>query len=196
MNNDELDQMLKSACVPERGEDFWNAFPSSVTMALRRRVETDSREASSQVRHRKWTYAAWGVGLAAACLVACFALGVWRGANGEGSSGATADARKYYREIERLFPNQVRAIVFDRQGAHLVLADRADVPGSPALFVKICGINGCERVVTFSGQQIQFEGEKYEVLADEKGGVILVGDKRVWAGGMASGPVKIEAQVL
>lgn len=195
MNNEELDRLLKSARVPEREPEFWSDFPRSVTAAIRRGAAT-SRTDVPERSSRKWAYAAWGFGLAAACVVISLALGVWRGNNSGVATSTMAEAKTYYREIEKLFPNQVRAIVFDRQGAHLVLADHADVPGSPALFVKICGANDCERVITFSGQEFQFEGKQYEVLADEAGRVMLVGDNRVWSGDEAAGSIKIEARLL
>jgi hypothetical protein len=95
-----------------------------------------------------------------------------------------------------MFPNQVQAIVFDKNGPRLVLADHANVPRSTPYYLKICATSGCEELVTFSGQQVQFNGEKYEVLADGKGQIILLGKSRVLAETASSGPVRVEARPI
>jgi hypothetical protein len=107
--------------------------------------------------------------------------------------------RKYFREIEALFPNQLQAIVFEQQGTHLVLAGEPNLPTSPPLYLKICGPKGCQRFVTFSGQQIRVNGDICDVLADGRGGVLLVGRNLVWSSDQAtasSGPYRIEARIL
>jgi hypothetical protein len=81
----------------------------------------------------------------------------------------------------------------------LVLADRADVPDSPPLFVKICDGKNCSSLVTFSGQEVEVDGQKITVLADANGGIILAGNQFVWS---STGPnrlhdgLKIEAKCL
>ena len=195
MNNDELEQLLKSARVPGREDDYWKDFPRTVTASIRRKAaaERGTQEAPGL---RLWLRPVWGIGVAVACMVIAVVLITWKQSDARKPIGALAEEQKYYREIERLFPNQVRAIVFDRQGPHLVLADKAEVPGASPLFVRICGMKGCERVVTFSGQEIQFEGEKYEILADKNGRVMLVGDSRILTEGETSGPITVRSQML
>src|SRR5204863_8410284 len=90
-------------------------------------------------------------------------------------------AEQYYREIEALFPNQVSAIVFDQQGPRLVLSENANVPTSPALFLKICGTKGCQRFITFSGQQIRINGELCDVLLARNGAIIVSGQELFWS---------------
>jgi hypothetical protein len=105
------------------------------------------------------------------------------------------EAQKYFHEIEGLFPNQLQAIVLDQTGARLVLSPAADVPRSPPLYLRICGPDGCQRFVTFSGQQIRVNGEACEVLVDRRGRVLLVGRDTVWSGSDPSGktgPYRIE----
>ena len=97
-------------------------------------------------------------------------------------------ARKYFQEIETLFPGQVQAIVFDQQGSHLVLAEHSNVPADSPLYLKICGPKGCQNYVTFSGQQIHFNGETCEVLLDRHGNVLLVGPQ--WVLSTAGAPTK------
>jgi hypothetical protein len=135
----------------------------------------------------------------AVCVLLGFALGFWQGYHSALPEPQLAQARKCFQEIEGLFPNQVRAIVFDQQHSRLVLSEQADVPTSPPLYVKICGPHGCVSYVTFSGQQIRVNGDVFEVLVDRQGGVLLVGRDMVWSSDRAqarSGPYRIEAKPL
>lgn len=195
MKPDELDELLKSARVPDRSGEYWENFSRDVTSQIRRR-DASARGEWLTSRGVKWRVAAWGIGLAVVCGLLGLHSGFWRGRDAGIDSGQMAEVKKYYREIEALFPNQVRAIVFDQQGPHLVLSERADIPKSPALFLKICGPKGCESLVTFSGQNIKVNGEQFEVLADAQGKVIVVGNNRVWAGGDNSGPIRIQSKPL
>jgi hypothetical protein len=95
--------------------------------------------------------------------------------------GSVAQVQKCYREIEAMFPNQVQAIIFDEAGSRIVLAEKPGVPDSTPLYLRICGPQGCQQVVTFSGQEIQVNGENWEVLTDAAGNVLLVGNKFVWS---------------
>jgi hypothetical protein len=195
MKPEELDEFLKSARTPNRPAEYWDDFPRQVTTALRRGRGMDEQTERAAQRPFKQRFA-WGLALAGVFVVIGFALGFWRGRDLSINAGQLAEVKKYYGEIEALFPNQVRAIAFGRQGPHLVLSERADVPRSPALFVEVCGPKGCESFVTFSGQKIEYDGEQFEVLADAQGKVIIVGDKRVWAGGTDSGPIRVQSMPL
>jgi hypothetical protein len=190
MTNKEIDEVLKSAAVPERPEEYWRQFPKSVMAKLHWRAGVSS--VPGPARGIK-PFLAWGLGFAAACIVAGFILQV---RPSPVKNDQLAAVRKCYQEVEALFPNQVQAIVFDEQGTHLVLAAKADVPASPPLYLKVCGPKGCEGVVTFSGQQIPFNGENCEVLADANGKVMLVGNHEVWVGANPSGNVHVEAKPL
>jgi hypothetical protein len=53
--------------------------------------------------------------------------------------------------------------------------------------------------VTFSGQEIQVDGQTITVLADARGGIILTGNQFVWSNTEridAGNPLKIEAKNL
>ena len=126
-------------------------------------------------------------------------LGSWKGHRSPGKDPQLAEARKYFHELEVLFPNQLQAIVFDQQGTHLVLAPEPNLPASPPLYLKICGPKGCQRFVTFSGQQIRVNGDVCDVLVDHQGKVLLVGQETLWSDAKASvkrGPYRIEARAL
>jgi len=93
------------------------------------------------------------LGLASACIVVGLAIVVWRGRAPNETAFPLTQAKKYYREFEALFPNQLQAIVFDDQGARLMLADKSDVPNSPPVYLTICGPRGCQSFVTFSASR-------------------------------------------
>jgi hypothetical protein len=178
MNNEELDQLLKKTDVPKRDAGYWEEFPNQVTREIRRGAPV------SETTGRRMNWKIWaGVGLATACLIGTFFLGVWKGQNQHRSNGDfdTAAARKYFHELEAMFPNRVRAVVFDERGAHLMLSDNADVPRSAGVFLKICDGQQCQKMITFSGQQIQWRGETFEVLTDQQGHVILSGEHSVFS---------------
>ena len=98
-----------------------------------------------------------------------------------------------------LFPNQVQAIVFDVAGAHLILAERSNIPDSPALYLKICAADGCQEIVTFSGNVVRINGESFEVLVSGSGVVMLLGQSVVWSSSEPSkgaGRLRIAARAL
>jgi len=216
MNDAELNDALKRATIPERETGYWEQFPSCVTAEIERRGHAARAETCPVVPTptvtglgSPWSWAsvfrslgakpALAVGLAALCLAVGFALGLWRGHRPAGDGMQLAEARKYFHEIEALFPNQLQAIIFDDRGTHLVLAQKPNLPVSPPLYLKICGPNGCQRVITFSGQQVHVNGEVCDVLTDSQGNVLVVGRQLVWSGAQAasrSGQYQIEARML
>lgn len=195
MKDNELDQLLKSVPIPRRDDGYWQVFPKKVTAGLHWRTQKAEHPATNPFYKAKHL-ALWGVSMAAACLIVGFIFGFWRGRDSHLDSGQLAEARKYYNEIEALFPNQVQAIVFDRQGPHLILANQANVPSSPPFYVKVCGPKGCQGFITFSGQQILVNGESCEVLADDQGRIMLVGNSHVWSANQPSNSIRVEAKPL
>jgi hypothetical protein len=186
MNDSELEEALKSAPVPERPRTYWAEFPLRV-MARAQRLETHSEPGARRPRAVPFGpsstlgFAAFGVGLMVIALLLSFAFG-WRQGRPEPITGSQLTAaRKCFREIEALFPNQVQAIVFDQDGPRLVLAEEPNVPASVPLYVRIRGPKGSRNYVTFSGQQIRFNGEVCEVLLNHLGHVLLVGHQAVWS---------------
>jgi len=216
MNDKELNEVLKRAAVPERGADYWERFPDRVMAEMERlgQAARTERKAAASVgagtdASNAWSWAtvlrslvnkpAFALGMAAVCLTLGFVLGLRRGQRSSGSDPQLAEAQQYFREIQGLFPHQLQAIVFDQQGAHLVLAQEPNLPASPPLYLKICGPKGCQRIVTFSGQQIRVNGDVCDVLVDHQGNVLVVGRQLVWAGSPSHGtrsPYEIEARPL
>jgi hypothetical protein len=197
MNNQDLHEVLKSVSVPDQPPEYWAEFPQRVSRQLRRPEQRAQGFESRRVAKR--FVPAWGIGLALVCVVIAWAFGFWSRKHSPASAQQLAQERKYFREIEALFPNQVQAITFDQQGAHLVLAPEPNVPSSPALYLKICGAEGCQRFITFSGQQIRINGDACEVLVDRQGAVLLVGRDFLWSSSAKAGEkalYRIEAKPL
>lgn len=207
MNNSELTECLKSAPVPEQGPEYWEEFPKRVLFEIQRREAALSRLKATKPA---WMTAyAWRSGLLSratlfagvvlSCILLAFFLGVRQGRRSAGRERQFAEAQKCYREIESLFPNQVQGLVFDAQGMHLALAEQADVPAAPPLYITITGPKEVHRFVTFSGQRIRVNGDTFEVLVDRQGDVLLVGQQSVWSSsepGNKAGPYRIEARPL
>ena len=216
MKNKELNEVLKRATVPERGADYWERFPSQVTAEIERRRQharagssASAPVAAAADTGTPWTWASafrwlgakpgFAIGLAAICLAVGFVLGSWKGHPLPVGDAELTEAQRYFHELEALFPNQLQAIVFDQQGTHMVLAQEANLPASPPLYLKVCSSKGCQRFVTFSGQQIRINGDVCEVLADGRGEVLVVGRQSLWSGSKAvaaSGGYQVEARAL
>ena len=199
MNNAELETLLRSAPVPERTRDYWEQFPKRITAKTYWQtgrpaaLETASRSRSNPAAMR------WGLGLASACLLVGLILSLWTRQVPNDPAPPPTQAKQYFHEIATLFPHQVQAIVFDAQGVRFMLADKADVPDSPPLYLKIMGPQGWRSFVTFSGQQIRFNGEDCDVLADGQGNVMLVGRQLLWNSAYPApraGKYRIAAQTL
>ncbi|MGN6555170.1 MAG: hypothetical protein ACTHLW_15800 [Verrucomicrobiota bacterium] len=189
MKNQELEQMLKIARLPEREESYWVRFPGQVMTKIQERA---AGVRSLPRRHSLAPLFAtllgglrlkpvFALALAGVCVGLGFVFGLWTANHSSENATQLAVVRKYYQELEALFPNQIRAVIFDAHGARLELAERADVPVSPPLFLRIGGPQGCQEFVTFSGQSIRIHGESCEVLLDQRGDVLLVGERSVWS---------------
>jgi hypothetical protein len=195
MNKNELESILKRARLPAIAEESLEEFPRRVADGLKRH-DPAPRPARNFSPHLAWAF-----GLAA-CAVIAFAAGHWRGRMEAGAIPATDSlaSAKLIREMMAMFPNQIRAIVQDDGGeVKLVLSDTGDVPASPPLYVRITDGKHSSYFVTFSGQEIQVDGQAITVLSDARGGIILAGAQFVWSSAgrpSAAGHLKIEAKNL
>jgi hypothetical protein len=195
MNDAELDKLLRGVPVPARDPAYWEEFPPTVIRHL-----AGPRSSGLSRPTRPWAGRfAWGIGLATACIVLAFLIGVRHGRDTAPEKAQIAAVEKAFAEICSLFPHQVRAIVMDDRGARLLLADEPNLPDSQPLFLTICGPKGCQRVITFSGEQIPINGEVCDVLVNGRGQVLVAGDGWVWSGADASRgdlPFRIRAHPL
>jgi hypothetical protein len=180
MKNEDLDHLLRRALLPLPTADYWEEFPSNVTLRIRRQAHLHKQSAS----HRSRLLQQPAFGLALGLLVSFVAIGLLvarKKSEADGPAEANlAKARAYYREIAQLFPNQVRAIVFDKKEIHVELAGRADIPISPPILLRICGKGGCQGIVTFRGQQIRVDNKPVDVLLGTRNEIILAGVDTIW----------------
>jgi hypothetical protein len=194
MNDSELNQLLKSAPVPEPQPEYWREFPGTVV----RRLRQGDGGGATEPRLRP-ALPRWSLGLTAACLVIGFAIGLWPTGQSPAANGLTAQNLKLLREVTAMFPNSVRAIIADEAGVRLVLSDRPDVPVSSPLLIRVCQGERCQSVITFSGQTVELAGIPLEVLTDAHGHVLLVGEGGVWSSAERGPPLagrQVEARVL
>ena len=194
MNDSDLDELLKAASVPERAPEFWAQLPGRIGAKLRwqqrrgDKVNLPSRPNAAML----W---GWGLTGAAVFILMGFLMGQRQGAR---QMTSFVQNEKLLHEVLATFPNQVRAIVQDENGLHLSLADEPNVPQSQPLWIKVCQGGVCRSIVTFSGQVVEIADKQVEVLADARGGVMLVGEHFFWSSweGGAGGQMQIKAQTL
>jgi hypothetical protein len=195
MKKSELDAILKKARAPQPPDEFWDEFPQQVARQLNRLPVKNRRAQLNWFPRLAWTL------MTAACVLIAFALGHWHGRM-QTETNPAADVlanAKLIHETLATFPNQVRAIVEDNGGIHIVLSDSNNVPASTPLYVHICDGKNCSSLVTFSGQEIQVAGQKMTVLGDSHGGIILMGNDFVWSSDekiSSDKGLKIEAKSL
>jgi hypothetical protein len=194
MNKPELESILKRARLPVIPEESLEMFPRRIVTSLKRNDPPIQAERNFSLRF------VWAFGLAA-CIVIAFVIGHWSAPIKSGTITATDTLAnlKLIQQTLAMFPNQVRAIVENEHGLNLILSDNDDVPASAPLYVRICDGKHCSSFVTFSGQEIQVVGQTVTVLADARGGIILMGNKFVWSNTgrtYAGNHLKIEAKNL
>lgn len=193
MDNRELDQLLRSVSAPEPQPSYWEEFPGDVTRGAR---QSSGREPVVRDSARPVWVGALGAGLAVVCIALAFVIGYRTGTKSTGSMVSIASVQKCLREVETMFPHQVRAIIFEKDGgARLLLSDTADVPESDPIYLNVCDGKGCQGILTFSGQRVPIEGELCDVLVDAKQKVLVVGEQKFWPGGMPRN-THIEARTL
>ena len=198
MNDAELNDLLKSARVPERPDAYWERFPRRVILRLQDR---EAKYETSRARPDfSRIFQTWGIRLAltSGLVLLTFAAFWWRKSESLSRDRDFVKVQKYFHEIDTLFPRQVRAIVFDRQGTRLLLAEKPNVSESQPVYLKICNGKGCQELVTFSGQRIEVNNVLCEVLITRQDEVIIVGEKLFWGSHESRAPAqyRIEAKLL
>lgn len=198
MNDRELNELLQRTLVPERSEHEWKEFADDTVRRLNS-TPTENIKAGRVAPRPTWRFVAtWTFAGATACALFVFALNHWREGRIE-PRHEIADAQKLFSELSALFPNQLEAVLIDGATPRLVLAEQISPDKGTPLFVRLCGAQGCQRVITFSGQRVSLNGESCEVLVDARGHVIVTGERFVWSSADAaarSGGYRIEAATL
>jgi hypothetical protein len=194
MKKPELETILKKARLPEIAEKSLEAFPRQVIARLK---SANPPNHQKQEFFPRW---AWGFGLAA-CVVIAFATARWPGRVATSAIAPTdrLASAKLIHELMTMFPNRLRAIVQDQRGLNLFLSDTNNVAASPPLYIRIWDGAHSASFVTFSGQEIQVDGQTITALADVRGGIILTGNQFVWSSTKTSyldSRMKIEAKTL
>jgi hypothetical protein len=116
MKDFDLESKLKALRVPERGEDFWEAFPQRVMGELRRAPAEQSLLRAFAPR------LAWAASMAMACLVAGLCLGASR--MPRQVCHALVKDENELRQTVRQFPGHVRALMLDEHGLHNLVEDQ------------------------------------------------------------------------
>jgi hypothetical protein len=189
----ELNHILVQARTPARHSAYWNEFPEIIIRRLRA-----GRSGQSQPAVKRGKRFAWSMAFAAACSIVVI-LAAHRIGQSRRTSRELREARNVFREVAALFPNQLQAIVFENGQSRLVLAESPTVAASIPVMLRICVKEGCQRVITFSGQQVRVNGEACDVLVDARGNIIVAGQSFVWSNTIASrgkGNMSITAQTL
>jgi len=190
MNDDDLDEMLREAAVPERPQADWDRFPGQVVLRL-------SSGETRSLRRRFWPLAAAGLATACAGLLLGFAL--WHRNGFGGPDGTELRDGRMLQALEAEFPGRLQAIIMDARGVRPQLSASSDVSESDPIWLEIR--EGKERrvVVTFSGQVIRCGGRDVVVLADHDGQVMLLGPGFLWSPQASAGEaegVEIKAEQL
>ena len=179
MNDQELDHLLKSAAPPGREEEYWREFPAQVRRSLR------DDAAQPGPRSTSWRLF-WKLGFVGACAVVAAVFLLKSGHPRQAVDGMElSELRRCYQELAGMFPRQLQAVVLESGQFRLQVSGGSEVPDSPPLLVRVCRASRCATVVTFSGQQVEVLGRKFEVLADGRGGIIFLGQEGVWKPGQA-----------
>ena len=182
MNDHDLDNLLRAQRSPAREDSYWQEFPGSVV----RRIVSRGDKAPAEEGEGRRVRVGWKLALGGAC-AACLAVLALKFGHGRSAQADVVVARQCYREAAGLFPRQLQAVVMESNGMRLQLAERPDVPDSPPLLVRVYRSSRCVTLVTFSGQQIEMLGGRFEVLADGSGGLILLSREGAWTASKAAG---------
>jgi hypothetical protein len=177
-DNSKLDRLLKSAGAPEPSSQYWSEFAQR---AMARRPQTPETQREPQWNARP----AWGLVTVAAAIV--FGLFLWLERPAQPADALLQNV-KVIEETMALFPNRVRAITADENGLKIAVSDRDDVPVSPPIWMRLCDGKHCVTLVTFSGQEVEVDGQQITALANPQGHVLLVGENFVWSDASPSPP--------
>jgi hypothetical protein len=196
MNDTELKQLLQRAKVPAQEPAFWTGFTEQVMDNVRATTPALASRGGRAQPKVSWAWG-WAAGVAAVCLLVGFGVGFWKGQASRLEAVQMAAMQKYFREIQAMFPHQVRGIVYDEKGPRILLAEKANLPSATPVYLEIKSAQGSRRFVTFSGEKIKINGEECEVLENASGHIMLVGKHFLWTQNQpANASYQIHARTL
>lgn len=188
MNNEELDHLLRDSVKPPvRGEDYWSHFPETVRARIqalpRGRAETSTfvpvpsgSSLLQQLSRLKLPLAATLI-----LLLTSFKVGHRFGKETPPAiqNEELHEARAILKELSEFFPGQLIAVSLNGTSTELVLSPAPNLPASTPVLIHLCTNpnNSCRRFITFSGRQIEVDGERYDVLLTAQGDVLVVGER-------------------
>jgi len=195
MTAKDLDAHLRAVPVPAKPPEYWEEFPLRVRAACSRPQGSEPTATGHWQQpmpgRLPWN---WLAPAAVAGFVLAGAVLGFLPSTSRISREEEAGYSEVWREVDALFPHQVRSVVFGPGGPELVLSEQANLPAEPTLVVRGCGPAGCTTALTRSGQQVVLGGERLDVLQDAQGNVLVAGSTAVWP--LAPGSLKIQARVL
>jgi hypothetical protein len=190
MNQDELDQILRSSRLPERTETYWEGFPRRVTQRLEIELEVP-------IRSSPWRLGGALIGAAACGLLIGFLL--WHPFSPWDDRFVALYDGRVLRQMQAQYPGRLQAIIQDGSGVHPQLSAAANVSMSNPVLLEIRDGKDHRVIVTFSGQLVKCGGRDVMVLSDVGGQVMLVGDGFFWSRQASSGlsdTVHIQAEQI
>lgn len=178
MTNRELDRLLKSMAPPPRDAAYWQTFPEDVARRLPARPAVPPPASGRAVAPWLPRLGLAVVGVLVGGLVLWLAFGP-----GRGCDSTRRLLERSYREASVLFPCQLQSVVLESGQVRLELSEAPEGSPSTPLYVRLRGGSECAVAVTSSGQQVHLFGRTFEVLADGRGHIMLLGPDSVWVAG-------------
>jgi hypothetical protein len=177
MNNHELDDLLRNSRPPDWPQQHWETFPAQVVQRMR---ESEQRAASAREPRRRVSARLLVSGLAAAGIVVALWLAPRNPREGLDPLLVSSAAR-LFSELTGLFPDTLRAVIIEGEQNRILLSEGDRARGTEPVLVRLCHNGECLTIVTFSGERIEVGPLRFEVLADGKDEVLLVGEDFIWS---------------
>jgi hypothetical protein len=176
MKDDDLWERLHKFRVPDASE-------SARGRARHRALIAFQQGGSTQTEERARTGFRW-VWRGAVVLAVVLSVLPFLVSRLPGTSENLANDRQVLQQTEKLFPNQVNAVVEVNGKVDLSISQSTEVGSTQPLLVIFKRGDNTIRVLSYSGHRVCLMlGEKkkcLEILATPTGGVILEGDDTVW----------------
>lgn len=187
MNNEELDRLLRrSVTPPERDAEYWRDFPGAVCERIATLPPRDPKTVLHSAPNAfpsgvHWLTRRW-LPLVATLVALLVSFETGRRI---GRTDPTAirgeeirEARVLLEELSNFFPGQLIAVSLNGRSPEVVLSPTADLTASTPVIIRMCtgSRNSCQSFITFSGRQIEVDGERYDVLLTAQGDVLVVGE--------------------